>query len=150
MASELKWQTKIIKRIRDEGGYARKWATQFAVGVPDLITIGAKPVGAMFIECKFEKDWNTKVTRTIAFTPKQKAEAVLINEWGVCFGLVVVHSPKLYPFPHAILFPVVIPLPDQTLRMTPLVGPGYSWKSTNEPLLQYLHNWRIENENPDN
>lgn len=34
---EKEWQRKIVQTIKDEGGWGRKWASPYAIGVPDLI-----------------------------------------------------------------------------------------------------------------
>lgn len=49
--TELKDQLDLINTIKKEGGYAKKWATHFAVGVPDLVC--ALPgVGNFLMEVK--------------------------------------------------------------------------------------------------
>lgn len=51
MSRETNDQLDIIKSIKAEGGYAKKWASRFVVGVPDLV--GALPgVGNFLMEVK--------------------------------------------------------------------------------------------------
>ena len=55
MPNEVTWQRKVIVKIYVEGGWARKWATQLSVGVPDLI-VAHEQFGLAGIEVKLEKN----------------------------------------------------------------------------------------------
>jgi len=55
MATELKYQAKLIKLIKDECGKAWKVASGFTVGLPDILA--AHPAfGSALIEMKVERD----------------------------------------------------------------------------------------------
>jgi hypothetical protein len=82
MAKEIEWQTKIIKRLRKEGGYAKKWASTWSVGVPDLIVSHAALKGLVALEVKLMRDWKTNTTRKVELTPKQVHELNLIQAGG--------------------------------------------------------------------
>jgi hypothetical protein len=144
MGKETQWQSKILTRVRGEGGYGRKWATQYSVGVPDLIT--ATQRGVLFIECKYEGDWNKATSRKIKFSEKQKEQAWLINESmeaQQCIGLVIAHSPAFF---HGVskvrLIPVRVPPVGTDLLLTIGINAGYAWNRTEPPsLMTYLQDW---------
>lgn len=94
MANEVTWQRKIIKRLCDEGGYGKKWATAYAVGVPDLILVTGA-LGLLVAEVKLEKNWNKNTDRTLGITSKQKKELNDIRDAGgsACVLLIVQQSP---------------------------------------------------------
>lgn len=99
---EVAWQSKIIKRLRSEGAYARKWATQYAVGVPDLIIVGMAGMNflqvsaSMFVEVKIEKNWGINTRRTINLSKKQIVEIAAIHKAGGIVRVMVVleHAPN--------------------------------------------------------
>lgn len=126
MANEVDWQTKIIKRIKKEGGYGKKWATQYNVGVPDLILI-PNVWTSVFTECKLEKEWYKNTTRTIAYKPKQCVEAQEINKsGGIAFGLIIIHNG-----------PTQI-----TLCPTPMPDPRRKFRTDLRELLRTAYDWR--------
>lgn len=79
--SELKEQLDIIKSIRRQGGFARKWSSDFQVGIPDIVA--ALPgIGAFFIEVKFERVTQWNFDRKVGTTPLQKICLQEITEAG--------------------------------------------------------------------
>lgn len=54
--AELKFQDHIIASYRYQGGYARKWASDMQVGVPDLIA-ALPDFGCHLAEVKHRPDW---------------------------------------------------------------------------------------------
>ena len=138
MVNEVYWQTKIIERIRNEGGYGRKWATQYIVGVPDLI-VSLNDYGPVFIEVKLEKKWTKNTERTIELTEKQTIELHLLSKASAhaIILLVIWDSPssvKLVPF-----FPP--PIGEQLrVRRDNVTQGAYKWGSKVE-LTKYLIKW---------
>ena len=80
MVLETEWQRRICKRINVEGGYAKKWSSQYSVGVPDLIVIrfGA----TYFFEVKKIEvpDLDKPVSRKLGLTDRQHEEMRRIEE----------------------------------------------------------------------
>ena len=111
-------QAGIIKQIRGDGGHGHKWATDYAVGVPDLIC-GIPGLGVALIEVKFEKKWDLNRARTIKMEPKQILE---INKYratgGVAFGLVAVET-----------------MTDKLLQLCPIKGTEYGRRYYRKELL---------------
>lgn len=85
--NEVKLQTKLIKDLRKGGAYAKKWATQLSVGVPDIIAVVEGLT--VFTECKFEKGWNKNTARTIKLSPKQMHELNALRDAGANVVVVV-------------------------------------------------------------
>ena len=79
--NEVGWQSKILKRIKKEGGWGKKWATSYTVGVPDLI-LSFEEKGVCVTEVKLEKDWNTNTKRTLKLTEKQLDNLNKIRDAG--------------------------------------------------------------------
>ena len=94
MPSENEWQTKICKRIREEGGYAKKWASGFLVGVPDLVVVAEGHnwfVEVKKIDCVIGKDFKKK----LHITPKQLQEIqAIMTAGGEAYVLVVFEAHK--------------------------------------------------------
>lgn len=67
--SENTYQARIVKSIRMQGGFARKWASEYNIGVPDII--GAyKDLGPFFMEVKL---FNANIKdKKIGTTPIQR------------------------------------------------------------------------------
>lgn len=89
--SENEWQTRICKRIREQGGYAKKWASQFLIGVPDLIIICGEFkwfVEVKKIDCVESKPFKKRLN----LTPKQRKEIQDIMESGGDAYVLVVFS----------------------------------------------------------
>lgn len=114
---EIDYQRKIVKRLQEEGAYARKWSTQHTVGVPDLII--ATSNFTFFDEIKLETDWYKNTVRTIGFTEKQKLEAEKINAaGGVAIGTVVlVNKVEGKATKRVTLHPVQMPHPRTELQI---------------------------------
>lgn len=127
MVKEVDWQTKLIEQIKRENGYGKKWATQWAVGVPDLI-LSIKDWGLVTTEVKLEKGWNKDTVRTIQFTTKQKEHAAkIVRADGICFGTVVVYNnPR-----DVAICPVPMSHPRKKLcvRLSELLKTSYHWQT---------------------
>lgn len=84
--NELGWQRKIIKSVRDQGGYGKKWSTQMTVGVPDLV-LALPDVGLFLMEVKLFTGAKDRFSRKVDTTPKQRLELGRFIKGG---GLAVV------------------------------------------------------------
>lgn len=73
MMIEIEWQRKIIEWVRGRGGHARKWATELAIGVPDLV-VALPETGVVLAEVKRLVGVKTGFKRNVGLTPKQKHE----------------------------------------------------------------------------
>ena len=92
MPNELSYQRKFIQVIKDHGGYAKKWSSTFAVGVPDLIVVFEGLT--CFVEMKLEKGWNKNTKRTIDVTPIQESElkGIVYRGGGIAVVALVVEK----------------------------------------------------------
>lgn len=111
MANELEWQSRIIKSVRRQGGYGRKWATQLTVGVPDLV-LSFQGIGPFFMEVKLLRNCVHDFDRKIGLQPKQMHELAMLNKAGAeaFVGVVVEWKAKLHP-------PTLFAVPWQTERL---------------------------------
>lgn len=78
---EVDWQRSVIEAVKKAGGYGRKWATQWSVGVPDLVLV-LPNAGAVFVEVKCARSGSPDFKRTVALTQKQKLELGRILDAG--------------------------------------------------------------------
>lgn len=76
---EIKIQHKLIDLIRKENGYGRKWASEYAIGVPDLVC-SLPLIGAFFAEVKVHSG-NIR-DRDIGVTDKQRFEMLKMVKAG--------------------------------------------------------------------
>ena len=81
MTGELDWQRRIVKSAKAQGGWGAKWATQWTVGVPDLI-LCLRGFGMFAMEVKLFDSVKPGWSRKIQTTDKQKHELNKINEAG--------------------------------------------------------------------
>ena len=70
---ETAWQTELCKLFRSQGYYARKWASQWQKGVPDIIAVGCNQVYFFEVKRIVVKDL-ANFDKKLAVTPKQKVE----------------------------------------------------------------------------
>lgn len=91
---ELKFQDHIVDSYGLAGGYAKKWASEMAVGNPDLVC--ALPgVGVHLVEVKHRPDWRLGNEYANPLTAKQMQVARdYTKAGGVVFGAVVFGSVK--------------------------------------------------------
>lgn len=95
---ELKFQDHLIDSYKHCGGFARKWASEWQVGNPDLIaTLPA--LGLHLVEVKHRPDWNLDWGATRYYeNPLDKMQvrsARLYREGGgLVAGVVIVGSVK--------------------------------------------------------
>lgn len=76
---ELGVQTKIIKSVRQDGGYGRKMSNRFAIGVPDLL-VALPPFAPCVIEVKDFGVVNDRFDRKIEVTDKQAWEMEIFSK----------------------------------------------------------------------
>mgnify|MGYP006423657611 CR=1 FL=1 len=81
LTGELDWQRRIIQSTKAQGGWGAKWATQWTVGVPDLI-LCLQGLGMFAMEVKLFDSVKPGWSRKIHTTDKQKHELSKINEAG--------------------------------------------------------------------
>lgn len=87
---ELKFQDHIIDSYKACGGYARKWATDMQVGLPDLCA--ALPgIGGHWVEVKHRPEWS-----------------ILKREYGNPLDKMQVRNARLYMDAGALVFGAVI------------------------------------------
>lgn len=71
--TELSFQGHIIDSYKNFGGYAKKWASEWQKGVPDLIA-SLPGIGLHLAEVKHRPDFLTKGRIANPLEPKQKQE----------------------------------------------------------------------------
>lgn len=90
--NELRFQTHIIKSYKKCGGYAKKWASEWQAGPPDLVCshlVG----GTHLVEVKHVPNWDHGKSLKNPMTPAQKLEArSYIDAGGTVFLGVVFGS----------------------------------------------------------
>lgn len=84
MPKEVEFQTGIIRAAKEQGGYGRKWSSQFQIGCVDLV-LHLPKAGAVFMEVK--KEVGSKFARKITTSPKQRHE---LSQWEKAGALSVV------------------------------------------------------------
>lgn len=118
---ELTWQHKIIKSVRQQGGYGKKWSSTYAVGVPDLI-LSLPDIGAFLMEVKLEHSLKPGFDRQIKATPKQRHELASLVASGARALLGVV----LY---RGVRDVQLVALPSWALRVWDgMGGPSVPWR----------------------
>lgn len=85
---ELDLQKRIIDRLKLEGGHGHKWATEWTVGVPDLV-LAHSIFGLALVEAKLEVDWRINTTRTIQLTELQRLELQKYQDAGAKVACIV-------------------------------------------------------------
>lgn len=70
--NESQLKTKMVKKIKEEGGYARRLEDQFAVGIPDVIAI-LPNLPVIFIEAKIIRGQH------FSASPRQALEIERLN-----------------------------------------------------------------------
>ena len=86
---ELLFQKHLIDSYKACGGYASKWATELAVGKPDLVAC-LPDFGVHLVEVKHRPDWTERVYKN-PLNDKQINEARnYINGGGIALSMVVV------------------------------------------------------------
>lgn len=104
---EIDVQRRLINSIQATGGFARKWASPYSVGVPDLIA-SVPEVGMVGIEVKFLKRWSKDTGRTVKLTDKQHDVLAKLNRAGgkvaVCIAATFTNPPAKL---HIAFFPPI-------------------------------------------
>lgn len=92
---ELKFQDHIIDSYKACGGYARKWATDMQVGLPDLCAT-LPGIGGHWVEVKHRPEWS--ILRKEYENPLDKMQArnarLYIEGGALVFGAVIVGGVK--------------------------------------------------------
>lgn len=78
--NEITLQRLLIKKMERIGGYGRKWASAFAVGLPDLILI--RNGISLYVEMKYIRSMSKAFKRKVDLTPKQTLELNRIRDAG--------------------------------------------------------------------
>ena len=91
---ELKDQGDIIRSIKAQGGHARKWASGWQMGMPDIVAC-ISSVGPFLMEVKQIEAPMPLPTIKLEVTDKQRLELKAFNAAGFmcCIG-VVLHRSK--------------------------------------------------------
>ena len=92
---ELNWQHKIVKSVRMQEGYGKKWSSTYAVGVPDLI-LSLPDIGPFFMEVKLEHSVKDGFNRKIDVTAIQQHELASLVAAGAraLLGVVIYRGPR--------------------------------------------------------
>lgn len=82
---ELKFQTKLVKSTRAQGGYARKLSHRFVIGIPDLI-VHIPNYAPFLLEVKYFPEVSPNSNKLIPTTPKQQLELTEFNSVNIDAG----------------------------------------------------------------
>lgn len=94
MVKEVDFQRKIIEASEAQGGYGRKWSSEWQVGPPDLVLSHPELGGAYLMEVKLLKDTTARFNVQTGVTQKQYDELKALHEAGakVCIGVVIYYG----------------------------------------------------------
>lgn len=84
---ETDFQTLIRKSLERQGGFGRKWASEWHVGPPDLILTHLEIGGPAFMEVKLIKEPSAKFNQKLNVTDKQHEYLGNLQKSG-CVALV--------------------------------------------------------------
>ena len=137
MPNEVQWQHKIIKRVKSEGGWGRKWSSTYAVGVPDLL-LAHPNFGLIAVEVKLEKLWVKDTARTMNLSDIQikTLNDMFLASARVCALVVVTKMER----GHADLY-VMFPRFDTgglTMKKQSFVGDPYDWRKDKLPFTTWI------------
>lgn len=90
--NEITLQRLLIKKMEQIGGYGRKWASAYAVGLPDLIMI--RNGRSVYVEMKYVKSTAEKFMRKVSLTAKQTIELNKLRSVGAKAVVAVVIDHK--------------------------------------------------------
>jgi len=93
---ELKDQRDIIKSIKAQGGHARKWASGWQMGMPDIV--GSFPTtGPFLVEVKQMAGADWTLNSELEVTDKQRLELKAFHKAGFlcCIGVVLHRKTKM-------------------------------------------------------
>jgi len=125
MSNELEWQRRIIKSTKSQGGWGAKWATQWTVGVPDLVLCLPEP-GVFVMEVKLFKDVKPGWSRQVGTTVKQRHSLSEINSAG---GLALVGAVVKYSGTNRTLLVGVHPSTEVLSETSIDMRPSVEWKN---------------------
>jgi hypothetical protein len=94
--TELKDQSDIIRSIKAQGGHARKWASGWQMGMPDIVA-SFPGVGPFLMEVKQMGDARPTPNLKLEVTEKQRLELKTYSEAGFlcCIGVVLHRKRKV-------------------------------------------------------
>lgn len=134
--NEITLQRLLIKKMERIGGYGRKWASAFAVGLPDLILI--RNGKSLYVEMKYIRSMSKTFKRKVDLTPKQTLELNRIRGAGAqtLVAVVVDYMDEKY------IMMLSPPAPQEALHVShDMINPnGVScalWKNADQ-LLEFL------------
>lgn len=125
MSNELEWQRRIIKSVKSQGGWGAKWATQWTVGVPDLVLCLPQP-GVFVMEVKLFKDVKPRWSRQVGTTVKQRHSLSEINSAG---GLGLVGVVVKYAGTNKTLLAALHPATDTLSETSMDLRPKVEWEN---------------------
>lgn len=93
MVKEVDFQRKIIEASEAQGGYGRKWSSEWQVGPPDLV-LAHPDVSTYLMEVKLIKLPTAKFNVKTGVTQKQYDELKALHDAGakVCIGVVIYYG----------------------------------------------------------
>lgn len=140
MSIETSWQTKLIKKINSEGGYAHKRAHAYSGGIVDLMLIHPL-IGTVFVETKMLKPTHMgKFKLQMPFTEQQKNEGKLIRDaGGTAFGIAFVYEKPTNVW----LAATPLPEPRSSVSVThaDVAAMGWKWQKSGSSVAD----WILEN-----
>jgi len=125
VSNELEWQRRIIKSTKSQGGWGAKWATQWTVGVPDLVLCLPEP-GVFVMEVKLFRDVKSGWSRQVGTTVKQRHSLSEINSAG---GLGLVGAVVKYSGINKTLLVGVHPSTEVLSETSIDMRPSVEWKN---------------------
>lgn len=95
MTKEVQYQTKIVKAITDQGGFAMKMSHRFLVGVPDLLIKVSPQHLTLVLECKRVVVTAKKATHALVkITPLQFQTLEKMAKAGFVTGVAAIVAEK--------------------------------------------------------
>ena len=120
---ELKIQHKLIDLIRKENGYGRKWASEYAIGVPDLVC-SIPLIGTFFAEVKLHSG-NIR-DRDIGVSDKQRHEMIKMMRAGAVAVVIAVVIKENSGWDAYFMHPLTKNLNVNTMQEAPMIT--YNWR----------------------
>jgi hypothetical protein len=138
MSNELEWQRRIVKSVKSQGGWGAKWATQWTVGVPDLV-LCLPDHGLFTMEVKLFKDLKPAWSRQVGTTEKQKHALSSINAAG---GLGLVGAVIKYAGTSKTELVAIHPSTEVLSETSMAMRPYVEWSNKSFDVNQLIHQYR--------